>query len=332
MKTASDELRNHTAQNRFRFERRDFDLLQQMHVPQKKLSELLTSDSKRFQDAVNGAARAGGLRATAKSEPVRFVFDLMLKKSINASQAAAELGVTPDALEELKGAGGKLRSLVVAMEGRGVKREEFLAEFPTLVDALRLGEYRQPKPLRLPIFDPTSQTGEPLIDDRNDDDEFAIRLRTDTGRTRFRLGDKLTLLVEADRDCFVTLVQVDPDGKLALLVPNGYSPKPVRLRKGERLRLPAVRDNFDLVTTKPVGRYVIRAIATPQPLALAGITPQVLKDQVFPDLGRVKDTRSKFTPKPRGQANQPPIIPKPLAQQFNRSDWVTADLVLTTTK
>jgi hypothetical protein len=260
---------------------------------------------------------------------VRFVFDLMLKKSINAAQAAAEMGVTPDALEELKGAGGKLRSLVVAMEGRGVKREEFLAEFPRLVDALRIGEYRQPKPLRLPIFDPTSQTGEPLIDDRNTDAEISLSLRTDTGRTRFRLGDKLTLLVEADRDCFVTLVQVDPDGKLALLVPNGFSPQAVRLRKGERLRLPADRDNFDLETTQPAGRYVIRAIATPQPLALAGITPQVLKDQVFPDLGRVKDTRSKFTPKPRRRT---PIIAKPLAQQFNRADWVTADLVLTCVK
>ncbi len=196
MKTASDELRDHTAKNRFRFDRRDFDLLQQMHVSQPKLSELLTRDAKRLQDAVERAARAGGLQATAKSEPVRFVFDLML----NASQAVAEMGATPDTLEELKGAGGKLRSLVVKMEGRGVKREEFLAEFPTLVEALRLGEYRRPKPLRLPIFDPTSQTGEPLIDDRSDNAEFAIRLRTDTGRTSFKLGDKLTLLVEADRD------------------------------------------------------------------------------------------------------------------------------------
>ncbi len=83
----------------------------------------------------------------------------------------------------------------------------------------------------------------------------------------------------------MTLVQVDPDGKLALLVPNGFSPQGVRLRKGERLRLPADRDEFDLDTTKP-----------------------------------------------RRRTNQLPIILKPLAQQFNRADWVTTDLVLTTKK
>lgn len=81
-------------------------------------------------------------------------------------------------------------------------------------------------------------------------------------------SNSLTMEVSADRDVYLTIVQLDPTGTLSILFPNRTTPDPKgRIPGGQRIRIPDSAPNeiqsqvyyFDVFP--PVGKYELRAFA-----------------------------------------------------------------------
>lgn len=98
---------------------------------------------------------------------------------------------------------------------------------------------------------------------------FAVSLGFDGGRSAFRIGETVSLRVRSARDGFLTLVDVDPAGRVTVLFPYFSAPEG-RVRAGEEVRFPAPGDAFDLRVEEPAGRGVVRAFVTQRPLDTGG--------------------------------------------------------------
>jgi TolB-like protein len=94
---------------------------------------------------------------------------------------------------------------------------------------------------------------------------FLLRLWADQGS--YAIGEKVTLYVQADRDCYLTLVDIGTSGNLTVLFPNAYE-KNNRIQAGRRYEIPGPSYGFDIHVAGPSGVERVKAIATTQPFTL----------------------------------------------------------------
>ncbi len=87
-------------------------------------------------------------------------------------------------------------------------------------------------------------------------------------RNAFRIGDALEFRVRAGGDGYLTIVDVDPAGKVTVVYPNRFEPEG-RVRAGEEVVIPSPGAGFAFQVEEPTGRGVVRAFLTERPLALA---------------------------------------------------------------
>ena len=86
-----------------------------------------------------------------------------------------------------------------------------------------------------------------------------------------RVGDSIRFNFRADRDCYLTLINVGSSGKIAVLFPNQYQPDGF-IEKGRTYRTETPREMpFKIRATGPVGRGLVKVIATLEPLELESL-------------------------------------------------------------
>ncbi len=90
--------------------------------------------------------------------------------------------------------------------------------------------------------------------------KVGIRLSVD--KTRVRPGDTVTVYFEADRDCYLTLLDIGTSGKITRLWPNQFSGSDNFVRARERYSFPSSRDRFSFKVSGPEGIERIMAYAT----------------------------------------------------------------------
>jgi hypothetical protein len=78
-------------------------------------------------------------------------------------------------------------------------------------------------------------------------------------------GAKLSIEVLVSKPSFVTLLDIDADGNVAVLHPNQFQQNQLVLPT-KPLELPA--SSFELVARKPFGRGIVKALVTSSPLRL----------------------------------------------------------------
>ncbi|HEX5725245.1 MAG TPA: DUF4384 domain-containing protein, partial [Longimicrobiaceae bacterium] len=87
------------------------------------------------------------------------------------------------------------------------------------------------------------------------------------GGTTFRLGQTVELRARAGRAGYLTLVDIDPAGKVTVLFPNRFDGAN-RVEAGEEVVIPTPAMNFAFRVQEPEGRGVVRAFLTERPLPL----------------------------------------------------------------
>jgi len=95
------------------------------------------------------------------------------------------------------------------------------------------------------------------------DDGIAVKLWTE--KTRYRVGDRLTLSFETNRDAFLTIVNVGSSGEVAILFPNRFSGGH-GVKAGRTYRVPEATDNYELELKGPPGVELVYALLTLKPV------------------------------------------------------------------
>ncbi len=131
------------------------------------------------------------------------------------------------------------------------------------------GQPEAPKPiLQAPSPGETyDEWVEQFWDLRNPSASFKVELRSE--RPSYRVGEKATFLFRAERDCYLTVVNIGTSGGWTVLLPNRWRPEPPLVRASEGwVKIPGGADGFDFTVGAPIGEERVKAICTTRPVSL----------------------------------------------------------------
>lgn len=111
-------------------------------------------------------------------------------------------------------------------------------------------------------------------------DDDGVRIKLWANKPRFKVGDTLTLSFEANRDAYVTLVNVGTSGALTILFPNRFSGGHA-VKAKTVYTIPGPDDNYEMALSGPPGTELIYALVTLKPVQFLDTdfsrTPQIFQ-------------------------------------------------------
>ena len=111
-------------------------------------------------------------------------------------------------------------------------------------------------------------TADPLVTIANlKQDKPAFNIDIWTNKKRYRLGEEIRFYFRSDQDCYLTLVDYEPNGKVKVLFPNQFFQDNF-VKGGKTYIIPGKEYGFKLTIEPPTGTERIKAIATTNPLSL----------------------------------------------------------------
>jgi len=124
---------------------------------------------------------------------------------------------------------------------------------------------------------------------------FRVKLWTD--KSTYTVGEKIVFFFEAERDCYVTLIDIGTSGKLTVLFPNHWETNNF-VAKGRRVAIPEPEYGFDIDVSGPTGTERVKALVTTHPFTLF---ENMTFDNGFFGLSRDEEGRTRdftLSPKP----------------------------------
>jgi len=149
---------------------------------------------------------------------------------------------------------------------------------------------------------------------------FKINVWVDKGcGSTYRVGESLIVYFESSRDCYLTLFDFTPEGKVRQIFPNRYRQDNF-IRAHKVYAIPEERDSFNFRVAPPPGEETIKAVATVSPWWFTRET--VGYQEAFPVVSKsAQEFSSKFKQRIRP-------IPRPRWAESNCtfyvSGWVRA--------
>lgn len=294
-----DRIRSATSDNFRRFDEDTRLQIQELYPEGKVIADLMKSDRLRFSKAMASA----GIPESS-DEPVRALFNRFIA-DLNVASVAAELGMEQDELEQQLNADSETRVILARLSDEGVKRQLFLDEYRKIVRLTGIGTVIPSKPLAVPFFgaaspgeadekwsQPEAQTGIHLIDHDHLSGNLQVHLTTVGEQRHFVDGEELKIELTANEDCYVSLFSVDSTGDVTLLVPNQWHPQGLPVKANRKTQFPTAEMNFSLFAQPPHGKTLLKAIATTQPLPLAGAESSRFQQEPLINFGNTKDLRT----------------------------------------
>jgi len=95
------------------------------------------------------------------------------------------------------------------------------------------------------------------------EDGIAVKLWSE--KPRYRVGDRLTISFETNRDAFLTIVNVGTSGEVTILFPNRFSGGH-GVKAGRTYRIPETTDSYELELKGPPGVELVYALLTLKPV------------------------------------------------------------------
>ena len=83
----------------------------------------------------------------------------------------------------------------------------------------------------------------------------------------YAIGEAVGLFVRASKDAYLTVLNVGPSGNTTMLFPNAFQ-KDARVRANQVVRIPAPGAGTSITVSGPVGRELIKVIASTSPAPL----------------------------------------------------------------
>ena len=211
MQLKEDQVRDYALGN-LAFPKDARDILEEIFPPKEDMAELMKEDMERFLSGLKAAGVDPELKLGGE-EIVSSLFQ-RFERDLTIRQAAAEIGMELEAFKERLNMGSAdTFALKQRLEFNLVPRDQFVELFADLVNEVtdnrafdlrdRLG------PAAIAIDDPQSTKRFDLAIFPNEDE--------------FRIGAELTLSVESQLDCFLTLINVDEAGRTTVLFPNKFN-------------------------------------------------------------------------------------------------------------
>jgi hypothetical protein len=106
-----------------------------------------------------------------------------------------------------------------------------------------------------------------------------------TNRPTYSPKDPLVLYVDLSQDAYLYIYDINPQGKVTLLFPNGFS-KNNFLKAGKHTLPPSA--DYSFIVSKPYGAESLQALALVKPIPLLNVTSQKDLDvYAFPELSTV---------------------------------------------
>ncbi|MBI5570568.1 MAG: DUF4384 domain-containing protein [Desulfomonile tiedjei] len=115
--------------------------------------------------------------------------------------------------------------------------------------------------LLLSAWDASTVLAKSRTDSQAEKREFKVRLWTDENKSVYRIGDKIRLRFEANKDCYLTLIDIGTSGEVSILFPNKWHPDN-RVEKGKTYSVPASGSGIIFRIRGPEGTEVVKAVAT----------------------------------------------------------------------
>jgi 3D (Asp-Asp-Asp) domain-containing protein len=94
----------------------------------------------------------------------------------------------------------------------------------------------------------------------------------------YRMGDKINLYFQSEKDCYLTLINYGTSGKMTVLLPNALTQDNL-IKEGRIYAIPGEDYPFDYLLTGPAGTERIKAIGTTRKINLMDM--KFNKDEVF---------------------------------------------------
>jgi hypothetical protein len=110
--------------------------------------------------------------------------------------------------------------------------------------------------------------------------EAPIEVRVELPKMEYTVGEAITFVVTANRDCNFLVYIIDPNGKVELhdpVVSGAYMGHPL-LKAGEHREIPAPDAPGRAVVTPPGGRYEIGAVCSRDDLDKLGLSQIQLRE------------------------------------------------------
>lgn len=92
--------------------------------------------------------------------------------------------------------------------------------------------------------------------------EFKIEVWVDKGCGKsYKEGENLTIYFKSNKDCYLTLFELSSGGRTKLLLPNRY--RESNFFEADKVHsIPSESDNFRFEVSRPLGKSMIKAVAT----------------------------------------------------------------------
>jgi hypothetical protein len=122
--------------------------------------------------------------------------------------------------------------------------------------------------------------------------DLAISVDRGPGAT-YTFGENVVIRVRSEKEGFVTLYDLDSQGNVTLLFPNGFTISN-RIAAGQLLTVGDANDPFEIKAQGVPGRETVIAVFTPQDTALPGVAA-LRDDPKGKSLGVVAHGAGAFT-------------------------------------
>ncbi|HUH13144.1 MAG TPA: caspase family protein [Longimicrobiales bacterium] len=96
---------------------------------------------------------------------------------------------------------------------------------------------------------------------------FPLEFTFEGGASRFAVGDPVAFRIRSGRDGYLTVVDLGTDGTVSVIYPNEIV-RDARVRAGQLVSVPTRDMDVVFQAQEPLGRGIVRAFVTEEPLAL----------------------------------------------------------------
>jgi Domain of unknown function (DUF4384) len=208
IRNAKDEIRTHIDETKV-LSSAVREAVRALHPTHEEMDKLIEGDRRRFQDAL----RLSNVDPQLKLNGVEVINALSdwYERELDLNAAAAEFGVPVEKLQtSMAMAGGSGASLVTRLKLGTVQRDRFETAFGELVERIIDGEFISPS------ASPAQVTAVKA------DAKGGLKLELYADKASYVLGDKPVFTVASNKDCHLTLVDVDGAGDTVVIFPNKF--------------------------------------------------------------------------------------------------------------
>jgi hypothetical protein len=245
MQIKEDQVRDYVLSN-IALPRDARDIIEETFPVKEDFAELQKKDMERFLGALEEAGVDPNLKL-AGEEIVSALF-LRFERDLTLQQAAAEIGMDAETFKaRLDMGSADTFALKQRLSFNLVPRDQFVELFADLVNEIT--DHK--------AFDLRDRLGPTAIAINNPNSSKRFDLALFPNEEEFRVGGAVTLTVKPDLDCFLTLINVDQQGRTTVLFPNKFN-QDNKVLANEELKVPGAKiGGFQLIFRDPGKETVI---------------------------------------------------------------------------